>query len=215
MDSKTYYEIWNRVERAAFIPDKKNVVKWLTAYNSFFNRIAGKPSLKWLEKKNGKFRHNLNYEPLNLQWKYEISKDISGFSFRICHKDQIFTFEYSSREYCEFDYLIDHCDNRAQNINNQDLIEVIKQKIVHPAIHLHLTKDDELHEIRLGVATKNPFVFLYQFAFQMIAEKEGENTQIRRYNNSPRKQQEINRLSDRIGEEIENGRISPGKLLAG
>ena len=128
---------------------------------------------------------------------------------------RLYSFEYSNRELCEFDYLIEHCDNRAQNINNQDLTEVIKQKIVHPAIHLHLTKDDELHEIRLGVATKNPFVFLYQFAFQMIAEKDGENTRIQRYNNSPRKQQEINRLADLIGEEIENGRISPGKLLAG
>ena len=215
MDSKTYYEIWNRVERAAFIPDKKNVVKWLTAYNSFFNRIAGKPNLKWLEKKNGKFRHSLNYEPLNLQWEYEISKDFSGFSFRISHMDQTLLFEYSNREYCEFDYLSEHCDNRTKNINNQDLTEVIRQKIVHPAIHLHLTKDDELHEIRLGIATKNPFVFLYQFAFQMIAEKDGEDTRIRRYNKSPRKQQEINRLADLIEKEIENGRISPGKLLAG
>lgn len=107
-------------------------------------------------------------DPLNLQWEYEISKDFSEFSFRISHKNQTLLLDYSNREYCEFDYLIKHCDNRAKNINNQDLTEVIRQKIVHPAIHLHLTKDDELHEIRLGIATKNPFVFLYQFAFQMI-----------------------------------------------
>jgi len=214
MDSITFYEIWNRVERAAFMPETKSIKSWLTNLNSFFYRITEKPNLKWPEKKNGKFKHSLNYEPLNLQWKYEISIDFSGFSVRISYKDQTFLFEYSGMEYCEFDYLFDHCDNKAQNINNQDLIEVIKQKIVHPAIHLHLTEDDELHEIRLGVATKNPFVFLYQFAFQMIAENDGEDTQIRRYNNSPRKQQEINRLADIIGEEIENGRISPGKLLA-
>ena len=213
MDSKAYYEIWNRIERAAFVPDENRVGNWLTAYNSFLNRITGKQDSKWLKKRNGKFRHSLNYKPLDLQWKYEISRDFSGFSFRITQKDQTFLFEYSNKEYCEFDYLIEHCDNRAQNINHQDLTEVIKQKIVHPAIHLHLTNDEELHEIRLGVATKNPFVFLYQFAFQMIAEKDGEDTLIRRYSNSPQKQQEINRLADLIGEEIDNGRISPGKLL--
>ena len=42
---------------------------------------------------------------------------------------------------------------------------------------------------------------------------DGEDTLIRRYSNSPQKQQEINRLADLIGEEIDNGRISSGKLL--
>ena len=217
MDSTTYYEIWNRIERAAFMPKPKEAKTWLTALNSFFNKTVGKPNLKWNgdDKKKGIFNDSMNYDSMNLVCQYKINKDLSGFSFKISLLNQTVCFEYKDRELCEFDYLIEHCDNRAQNINNQDLAEVIKQKIVHPAIHLHLTKDDELHEIRLGVATKNPFVFLYQFAFQMIAEKDGENTRIQRYNNSPRKQQEINRLADLIGEEIENGRISPGKLLAG
>ncbi len=215
MDSKTYYEIWNRVERAAFMPKKRRVKKWLTAFITFYNGIVEKQNINWPKKCNGKFSFPMTYNPINLDCECEINEDFSGFSFRISHKDQIFIFEYNNREYCEFDYLIEHCDNRAQNINNQDLTEVIKQKIVHPAIHLHLSKDDELHEIRLGVATKNPFVFLYQFAFQMIAEKDGENTRIRRYNNSPKKKKKINQLADLIGEEIENGRISPGKLLAG
>ncbi len=215
MDSKTYYEIWNRIERAAFMPEPKNVKRWLTNLNSFFNKIVGKQNLSWLKSESGKIIYTLNYDSMNLVCLYEINQDLSGFSFAITLLEQTVSFEYSNRELCEFDYLIEHCDNRTLNINNQDLAEVIKQKIGHPAIHLHLTKDDELHEIRLGVATKNPFVFLYQFAFQMIAEKDGEDTRIRRYNNSPRKQQEINRLADLIGEEIENGRISPGKLLAG
>ena len=215
MDSKTYYEIWNRVERAAFIPEPKKVKGWLTNLNSFFNKIVGKPNLSWPKSKNGKINYTLNYDSMNLVCQYEINEDLSGFSFKITLLEQTVSFEYKDRELCEFDYLIEHCDNRAQNINNQDLTEVIKQKIVHPAIHLHLTKDDELHEIRLGVATKNPFVFLYQFAFQMIAEKDGENTRIRRYGNSPKKQQEISRLADLIGEEIDNGRISSGKLLVG
>lgn len=217
MDSKTYYKIWNRIERAAFMPKPKEAKTWLTALNSFFNKTVGKPNLKWTgdDKKKGVFNFSMHYDSMNLVCQYKINKDLSGFSFKISLLNQTVRFEYKDRELCEFDYLIEHCDNRAQNINNQDLTEVIKQKIVHPAIHLHLTKDDELHEIRLGVATKNPFVFLYQFAFQMIAEKDGKNTRIQRYNNSPRKQQEINRLADLIGEEIENGRISPGKLLAG
>jgi len=215
MDSTTYYEIWNRVERAAFMPEPKKVKGWLTNLNFFFNKIVGKPNLSWLKSENGKINYTLNYDSMNLECKYEINEDLSGFSFKITLLEQEVSFDYNNREFCEFDYLTEHCDKRAENINKEDLVEALKQKIAHPAIHLHLTKDDELHEIRLGVATKNPFVFLYQFTFQIIAETDGKNTQFRRYNNSPRKQQEINRLADLIGEEIENGRISTGKLLAG
>ncbi len=153
---------------------------------------------------------------MNLVCQYEINDDLSGFSFKITLLEQTVSFDYSNRDFCEFDYLHKHYDEKAKNINKKDLVEVLKQKIVHPAIHLHLTDDDDsLHEIRLGVATKNPFVFLYQFVFQMIAEKKNESTRLERYDNSPLKKIELNRLADLIGEEIENGRISPGKLLAG
>ncbi|MBW1745396.1 MAG: hypothetical protein JRG74_11545 [Deltaproteobacteria bacterium] len=217
MDSKTYYEIWNRVERAAFMPEPKEVKKWLSSLNSFFNKTTGKPNLKWngYNKKKCIFNDSMNYDSMNLVCRYKINKDLSGFSFKITLLEQTVSFEYSNREFCEFDYLTGHCDKRAENIDKDNLVEVLKQKIAHPAIHLHLTDDDSLHEIRLGVATRNPFVFLYQFVFQMIAEKKNESTRLERYDNSPLKEIELNRLADLIGEEIENGRISPGKLLAG
>jgi len=41
MDSSTYYEIWNRIERAAFMPEPKKVKKWLTALNSFLIKPLG------------------------------------------------------------------------------------------------------------------------------------------------------------------------------
>ncbi len=214
MDSKTYYEIWNRVERAAFMPKPKNVKGWLTNLNSFFNKKVGKPDLSWVKSENGKINYTLNSDSMNLACRYEIYKDLSGFSFKITMLNQTVCFEYKDKELCEFDYLIEHCDNRAQNINKEDLVEVLKQKIVHPAIHLHLTDDDSLHEIRLGVATKNPFVFLYQFAFQMIAENSKESITLERYGKSPLKQNELNRLADLIETNIEMGKISPGKLLA-
>ena len=215
MDSKTYYEIWNRVEQAAFMPEPKKVKGWLTNLNSFFNKTVGKPNLSRPKTENGKIYDTLNYDLMNLACRYEINKDLSRFSFKITLLERIVIFEYSDRELCEFDYLHKHYDKKAKDINKEDLVEVLKQKIVHPAIHLHLTDDKSLHEIRLGVATKNPFVFLYQFVFQMIAEKKNEGTRLERYGNSPLKKIELNRLAGLIGEEIENGRISPGKLLVG
>ena len=157
----------------------------------------------------------MNYDSMNLVCQYKINKDLSGFSFKISLLEQTVSFEYSNREFCEFDYLHKHYDKKVKNINREDLVDVLKQKIVHPAIHLHLTDDESLHEIRLGVATKNPFVFLYQFAFQMIAENKKEGIRPARYEKSQLKKDELNRLADLIGEEIDNGRISPGKLLAG
>ena len=213
MDSKTYYEIWNRIERAAFMPEPKKVKKWLTALNSFFNKTVGKPNLSWPKSEKGKINYTLNCDSMNLECESKINKDLSGFSFKITLLEQAVSFDYSNRDFCEFDYLAEHCDKRAEKINKEDLVEALKQKIAHPAIHLHLTDDKALHEIRLGVATKNPFVFLYQFVFQMIAEKKNEGATPGRYANSPLKEIELNRLADLIGEEIENGRISPGKLL--
>ncbi len=213
MDSKTYYETWNRVERAAFMPKKRRVKKWLTAFITFYNRIVEKQNINWPKKCNGKFSFPMTYDPINLDCECEINEDFSGFSFKITLLEQTVSFEYSDRELCEFDYLHKHCDKKAQAINKEDLVEVLKQKVVHPAIHLHLTDDESLHEIRLGVATKNPFVFLYQFAFQMIAENKKESIRLERYGKSPLKQNELNRLVDLIETNIEEGKISPGKLL--
>ena len=149
MDSKTYYEIWNRVEQAAFMPEPKKVKGWLTNLNSFFNKIVGKPNLSWPKSKNGKINYTLNYDSMNLVCQYEINEDLSGFSFKITLLEQTVSFDYSNRDFCEFDYLHKHYDEKAKNINKKDLVEVLKQKIVHPAIHLHLTDDDDsLHESR-------------------------------------------------------------------
>lgn len=134
MDSKTYYEIWNRIERAAFVPEPKKIKKWLTALNSFFNKTVGKPNLKWNgdDKKKGIFNDSMNYDSMNLECRYEINKDLSGFSFKITLLEQTVSFEYNNRELCEFDYLHhEHYDKKAKNINKKDLVDVLKQKIVH------------------------------------------------------------------------------------
>ena len=213
MDSKTYYGIWNRVERAAFMPEKKRVKKWLTAFTTFYNKIVETQNINWPKRNAGKFDFTMTYNPFNLDCVCTIYEDSSKFSFKIKYMKQLFIFDYSDQESCEFDYLFDHCNEKAETIEKETLIEVLKQKIAHPAVHLHLSDNDSHHEIRLGIATKNPFVFLYQFAFQLIAEMDGENFTIIRYKNSPLKQKEINRLADIIGAEIQNDSVSAGKLL--
>ncbi len=214
MDSKTYYGIWNRVERAAFMPERKRVKNWLTAFITFYNGIVEKQNINWPKKKGiGKFSFTITYDPFNLDCECEINEDSSGFSFRIQYVEQLFIFEYSDRESCEFDYLFKYCDEKAEIIEKEYLVKVLKQKIVHPAVHLHLSDNNSHHEIRLGIATNNPFVFLYQFAFQLIAEMDGDNFMIKRFDNSPLKKKEINRLADIIDAEIQNGNVSAGKLL--
>ena len=59
----------------------------------------------------------------------------------------------------------------VNEIEKEDIEEVIKKRINHPALHTHLkTKDggDYYHHLRFGFATNNPFVILYQVAFQII-----------------------------------------------
>ena len=59
----------------------------------------------------------------------------------------------------------------VDEIMKEDIEEVIKTRVYHPALHTHLKREsggDYYHHLRFGFATNNPFVILYQVAFQII-----------------------------------------------
>jgi hypothetical protein len=92
-------------------------------------------------------------------------------------------------------YLYEFTNDPSPNINvdvitSDDLKEVIKKRIYHPALHTHLKKEDGrnyYHHLRFGFATNNPFVMLYQVAFQII-DYQNEDSEI--------KEDEVGRLAE-------------------
>ncbi len=91
----------------------------------------------------------------------------------------------------DFNYLkLPEIKEKLENINEDDIEEILKNFIVHPALHFHFDEESK-HEIRICFAYKNPLIFLYHIAIQL---SDIEN----RYNNSEIKKKEIRRLAKLI-----------------
>jgi hypothetical protein len=104
----------------------------------------------------------------------------------------------------EFDYLREHCQESSNEFTLKQLEEVLRCKILHPALHYHI-KDQKIdipHDIRIAAAARNPFLFLYQFSFQFLLIFGNSN-----------KQQELNRLITIISEYKNKMTIPPGILF--
>ncbi len=109
-------------------------------------------------------------------------------------------------------YLFEFKNDPSPNIHvdeiaKDDLKEVIKNRIYHPALHTHLKRKDGkdyYHHLRFGFATNNPFVILYQVAFQII-EYQNRNSLV--------KEDEVDRLSEILFSNKDQPEISAGILF--
>lgn len=213
ISSKDFHKFWNYIEKKAFHPSKnKEIKKWLRCFVIFFNKITEKedvfPIIK--EEKN-KFLHEIEFEPLGITCSFEILVDRSKFSFDIEWKDTGLQFGYDRRYTCEFDYLDKHCGDISPDFSEEELKKVLESKIHHPALHYHIKgkifdkiqgkEIDFPHEIRIGLTTKNPFLFLYQVSYQFLYAFGGD-----------KKQEELKQLAAVIFENRER-EISPGVLF--
>ena len=220
MDSKDFYTYWRYIEERAFLPDRSNpkskdIGKWLNQFLLFLNNLYEKDyGYIKIKPKNNKFRHKICFEH-DITCKFSIQDNLSKFSFLIEWKKTSLLFEYDKQYTCEFDYLDEHCSG-SNKFNEDELKEVLMSQIHHPAIHCHIdAKDldndegkrvDVPHGVRIGPANKNPFLFLYQLAFQFLyrlKDKYGLN----------KKEEELKRLTRVIFENKKEMEISPGVLF--
>ena len=85
---------------------------------------------------------------------------------------------------------------------------VIKKRIYPPALHTHLKREDGgdyYHHLRFGFATNNPFVILYQLAFQII-DYQNDRSGMRK--------NEISRVAKTIYDNKDEVQISAGILFS-
>jgi len=180
-------DLWNWVENKAFNPIKQEEKeKWLSCFHKFLSKIWGiEPD--WSKPiKSGNFwcsdqihdGRDIQLETLSLKplrdseigFFYSINKVNGGFSVRLFYSRGCFQIDYAE------DYLYEFINDPSTNIDvnkidKEDIEEVIKKRINHPALHTHLKREDGgdyYHHLRFGFATNNPFVILYQVAFQII-----------------------------------------------
>jgi len=220
-------DLWNWVEAKAFNPrTEKNKQTWLRCFHRFLPSLWGKPFSDWYDWRKPENAANswcsdtvnseqqLELESLSLKpsrdseigFFYSINKGNKGFSIRLFYSRGSFQIDYSE------DYLFEFTNDPSPNIHvdeiaKDDLKEVIKNRIYHPALHTHLKREDGgdyYHHLRFGFATNNPFVILYQIAFQII-EYQNRNSVV--------KKDEVGRLSEILYSNKDKAEISAGILF--
>ncbi len=180
-------DLWNWVETKAFNPrTEKDKQTWLHCFHIFAQKIWGiEPD--WSKPiKSGNFfcsdkkydggelkLETLSLKPLRdskIGFFYCIDRADQGFSVRLFYSIGCFQIDYDTTHLFEFrNNLNTNID--VDEIRKEDIEEVIKKRIYHPALHTHLKREDGgdyYHHLRFGFATNNPFVILYQVAFQII-----------------------------------------------
>ncbi len=222
MDNKElkYYELWKRIEKKAFIPednrDLQMTKRWLIKLLEFFLHLYElEPRFTNVAVEGGKYVFD-NFRMAHFNCTFRINTDLSGFSCSLKWGQTSLQFEYDSNYLCEWKYLNElakkdkHIKKEKCEIEKADLEHILEHMIAHPAIHCHMDGEilkeifpkTGLHEIRLGMPTTNPFLFLYQVSFQFLSLIEER-----------KKQEELKRLAGVIWENKDKMSISPGILF--
>lgn len=219
MDSKNYFKYWNYIEKRAFMPANESETKrWLRCFGLFiekkFKTGDGFPKIK-KESNSLSYEHVIAFKSFNVGFSYTITSDPSKFSILLNWQENILQFDYDSQYTCELDYLEKHCGDQSKEFSRSELEEVLKNKIWHPALHYHIKgrksshQKEEIefpHEIRIGLVTRNPFLFLYQLTFQFLCL-------LQNMHRNTKKEKEFNRLLNVIFENKDQMNISPGVLF--
>ena len=218
------HDLWNWIENKAFNPRTgKDKRTWLHCFHIFLHEIweIEHDWCKPIEDRNywcSDQRHEgreLRLDTLSLKllrdseigFSYRIHKEDEEFSVRLFYTRGCFQIDYDTTYLFEFRNDINTSIGVVE-ITKKDIEEVIKKRIYHPALHTHLKKEDggdHYHHLRFGFATNNPFVILYQLAFQIID-----------YQNkiSVMRDNEISRVAEILHSNKDKPEISAGRLFS-
>ena len=210
LDKNTNIYLWTVIERMLFSPSgDKDIAKWFRQYHKFALKLWGKPE----------DYHKSKEYTFKLDDKFQISFttpfDLPKFSLEILQNTTKQSFHYDNIYFSELDLTdvfnlgIDRAElRRIKQIrpNRADLEYIIHNMIAHPALHFHY--EDVSHFVRLSFNSKNPFLFLYHFAFQFCDYKKD-------FRHSDSKRAEFNRLVDLVENNIEAKTVISSGVLFG
>jgi len=181
-------DLWNWIENKAFNPrTERDKQTWLSCFHRSVHKIWGtEPDLETWKKpiKDGnlwcsdKDWRELRLETLSLK---PLRDSEIGFSYVIEIRDhgfsvQLFYIRGCLQIHYDFTRLFEFKKDLNPNIDineitKESITQVIKKRIEHPALHTHIKSEKDgydYHHLRFGFATNNPFLTLYQMAFQII-----------------------------------------------
>lgn len=139
--------------------------------------------------------------------------------------DAKLNFDFDSRYASNFDYITE--DNEYMPSDDEftenNIAETLNDFIAHPASHVHLANiipegekledgKERSSEFRITTETRNPFVFLYQLAFQLLEPKERCGIE-KEANNRNKKEIELARMAKVIYDNRDKDIVGPGFLF--
>lgn len=185
-------QLWQHIERLAFAP--RNAHKrsaWLRNFHRFLPLLwgAGEQDLSKPVRVGGRLRSQRDLPgslpdietcrprfDAPIGFFYDIAEDLRAFSIQVYWIESALRIEYDQR------FLYEHVGSHptraeltAARIGQERIERLLWNRIAHPALHLHVGQAAPLHEIRIGAATRNPFLLLYQLAVQLVDFKRGND----------------------------------------
>lgn len=219
--SEKLFYLWKLIEKTAFSPPRDKIIGWLHCYGQFLSnlwRIYDHPLFKVAPAHN-KVGGSVDFSPLKLAYSFKFQFSPKKYDVYLKFKQCCLQFGYDSNYFNELDI----CEIKGgssrqikealKDTSEEDIDKVLKGKVVHPAIHQHIIYENIPHNIRIGTSTRNPFLFLYQFAFQLC-------DCFQDFKESDIKKREFERLKKLFSDHIKNSEpkkrglpIAPGKLF--
>jgi hypothetical protein len=206
-------KLWALIERKAFSPARGDIRSWLNAYHRFLPGLWGTdPDWSRPKRVGGRLRSDdplpqtleavtvlRPHHTVPIAFSYDITENLSAFTVRLFWSGSYLSLEYDDR------FLFEHVQADitgldAAAVTSDELHRVLASGLLHPALHCHLGGPLELHEVRVGHCSRNPFVLLYQVALQLCDHKT---------RNSPRRRREIERLAAVVEAGLSNPSINP------
>ena len=212
LDKTTNIYLWTVIERMLFSPKgRKEIRRWFISYHRFTYKL-------WKLDEHYPEHGEYVFKPIDkFRILFSTPFDLPKFSFEVIHNGAKQSFHYDDTYFCELDLTnlfslnpgIDKAElSQIKQLKpgRKDLEYIIENMIIHPALHFHY--EDVSHFIRLSFNTKNPFLFLYHFAFQFCDFKND-------FRHSDSKKVEFNRIVDLVEKNIEKQTVIPSGMLFG
>lgn len=221
--SERLFYLWKLIEKIAFRPAKDKIVDWLYCYGQFLHHFWQTSDYtlcefvphRHLQKIDG-FVH---YPPLSLKYEFQLEFSLNKHAIQIEFDKCTFHYDYDDNYFNELACVEQKWSvsgknkNILNNIKGEDIEKILEGIVAHPAIHQHIGYNNFPRWIRIGTTIKNPFLFLYQFAFQL-----GDCYQD--FRTSVLKKEEFKRLKNLFFDYLGDKRpkagylpIGPGKLF--
>lgn len=202
---------WKFIEKKVFSPvEKRGIIQWVKCYGDFLYNFWQLDCPVNFTLERDLIKGKILFTPLNLEYSYSILFNLKKFDFTISLKDiddmqqSIFKLEnsYDEKFFTESNYikkiwpLFGKIKPALKRMDIKEIDYILKGVIVHPAMHQHIEYSELIpHHIRIINGINNPFLFLYQLAFQL-------GDCFSDFKKSELKNKEFNRITDLVWKNI-------------